>query len=82
MCKLNQKTDKRKKKANEVSCECAHEVLGVVQTEVPCGSVLCFTAKDCSAAPWELAETGRSALLFCAVWQHVAKPSLQNLLQL
>lgn len=31
MCKLRQKTDERKKEANEVSCECTYEVVGVVQ---------------------------------------------------
>lgn len=31
MCKLKQKTDKRKKEANEVLHEWAYEVVGVVQ---------------------------------------------------
>lgn len=77
--KLKQKTDKMKKKANEVLYEHAHEVMGVVQIQSSCAAVSDFTTKNCSAGPRELGEKGKSASL---IWQHAAKPSLQNTLQL
>lgn len=79
MRKLKQKTDKRKKKANEVLRECTYDAVGVVQIQLPCATVSQSTAEDCSAGPRELGGKGRSAPLFCTAWQHAAKPSLQNL---